>query len=78
MNPVMRGFLQVVFLLLLVLVLGTWTGGLSVRLGARKRRQCGGRLGSNPSTWPASGMVSELVATPGTDVPTVGFPYSAF
>jgi hypothetical protein len=79
MNKTLRISLQVGFLLLFIYALAAIFGaapgasvtgpGLRLRLGkTTKRRKCYG------TNWPASGMVGELVATPGTNAPPVGWP----
>jgi hypothetical protein len=84
MNSTLKISLQVVFLAVLIYALAALLGaapGVSVRsrnFGARLGkgrggRQCGGRQ-HRRNEWVASGMVGELIQSPGTNNPPVGIP----
>lgn len=72
--------LQVAFLAVLIWMLASLAGyaqGATLQIGKGRGKRCGNgrRYGAS---WPGSGMVGELIPSPGTDVPTVGRPTPLF
>ena len=85
MNGALKTALRIVFLAVLIWVLAALLGkapGATLQIGSRRKKGCGwnnGRDGHNHANrWVATGMGAQLIASPGTDVPTVGRPLSRY